>query len=88
MTSCCLSICWLSREASEDIGNVRATRLKGYGSLHHHVEESCAPTRDSYLGLVQEQTAVVLNYYIFRAANVTLAITGEILLFVSLGGAF
>lgn len=84
-------VCWLVIEASEVIGNVRVTRLKEYGSLHHHVQESCLPTRNNYSGLLHEHrinSCWVKPLHFFVAANVTFAKTGEeILLFVLLGGA-
>lgn len=83
-------VCWLAVEASEDIRNVRATRLKKYGSLYHHMEESCRLTRITLDNCLSTKlNSVVLNHWCFIPANVTFSNIGEeILLFVILGGAF
>lgn len=84
-------VCWLVVEASEDIRNVRATRLKEYGSLYHHMEESYRLTRITLDNCLSTKlNSVVLNHWFFLiAAHVTFTnIDEEILLFVILGGAF
>lgn len=84
-------VCWLVVEASEDIRNVRATRLKEYGSLYHHMEESYRLTRITLDNCLSTKlNSVVLNHLFFLiAAHVTFTnIDEEILLFVILGGAF
>lgn len=45
-------VCWLRIEASENIGNTRATRSKVCGSLHYYMEEGCVPARNNYIGLL------------------------------------
>lgn len=82
------SLCWLVVEASENIGHVRATRSQEYESLHHHKEESCPPTRDTYTGLLHEHERNVccvtaLNFY---SSNVTFTNMGEDILQLGLLG--
>lgn len=77
-------------EVSEDIRNVRVQRLKEYGSLCHHVQESCPLTRNNYTGLLHGHK---INFCCVKplnslAANAIFANIGEeILPFVLLGGA-
>ena len=63
-------VCWLVVEASEDIRNVRATRLKEYGSLYHHMEESCRLTRITLDNCLSTKlNSVVLNHWFFYSSS-------------------